>query len=255
MIFESIALGLLTRLILTHLFISVYTLRTCLVSLQSLLSTPEPNDPQDAEVAKHYLTSRESFDKTAAYWTQVSPQFFRSALFVRGSEDAERRGISMGRRCAGVRERESSDSISRWRERRRRCSNERSTESGTGGPGLERRASVSPDAGRLAARKERVLTVFVLHYRFTDMGFESTRVLEVLQVRQEPAAEGQTLKLTFNRISVSQLPWNKSTTNWRRRSHRETGVLSGFRRQSCSKINRNFCRSRSVVSSLVRTEL
>ncbi|CEQ40134.1 SPOSA6832_01707, partial [Sporobolomyces salmonicolor] len=28
----------------------VFTLRTCLVSLQSLLSTPEPNDPQDAEV-------------------------------------------------------------------------------------------------------------------------------------------------------------------------------------------------------------
>ncbi|KAK4048464.1 Ubiquitin-conjugating enzyme E2 1 [Microbotryomycetes sp. JL221] len=49
----------------------VYTLRTCLVSLQSLLSTPEPNDPQDAEVAKHYLTDRQSFDQTAKYWTQV----------------------------------------------------------------------------------------------------------------------------------------------------------------------------------------
>ncbi|SGY25670.1 BQ5605_C018g08654 [Microbotryum silenes-dioicae] len=49
----------------------VYTLRTCLVSLQSLLSTPEPNDPQDAEVAKHYLSSRTSFDSTAQYWTQV----------------------------------------------------------------------------------------------------------------------------------------------------------------------------------------
>ncbi|KAK4049815.1 Ubiquitin-conjugating enzyme E2 1 [Microbotryomycetes sp. JL201] len=44
---------------------------TCLVSLQSLLSTPEPNDPQDAEVAKHYLADRDGFDKTAAYWTQV----------------------------------------------------------------------------------------------------------------------------------------------------------------------------------------
>ncbi|KAM0790274.1 hypothetical protein ACM66B_005578 [Microbotryomycetes sp. NB124-2] len=49
----------------------VYTLRTCLVSLQSLLSTPEPNDPQDAEVAKHYLTDRKGFDETAAYWTKV----------------------------------------------------------------------------------------------------------------------------------------------------------------------------------------
>ncbi|GAA5883493.1 hypothetical protein JCM1840_003194 [Sporobolomyces johnsonii] len=49
----------------------VFTLRTCLVSLQSLLSTPEPNDPQDAEVAKHYLTNREGFESTARYWTEV----------------------------------------------------------------------------------------------------------------------------------------------------------------------------------------
>ncbi|GAA5866917.1 hypothetical protein JCM8547_003916 [Rhodosporidiobolus lusitaniae] len=48
----------------------VFTLRTCLVSLQSLLSTPEPNDPQDAEVAKHYLTDRKSFEETAKFWTE-----------------------------------------------------------------------------------------------------------------------------------------------------------------------------------------
>ena len=39
-----------------------------LISLQSLLCSPEPNDPQDAEVAKHYMTSRASFDETARYW-------------------------------------------------------------------------------------------------------------------------------------------------------------------------------------------
>ncbi|GAA5977504.1 hypothetical protein JCM10908_004997 [Rhodotorula pacifica] len=49
----------------------VFTLRTCLVSLQSLLSTPEPSDPQDAEVAKHFLTDREGFESTARYWTEV----------------------------------------------------------------------------------------------------------------------------------------------------------------------------------------
>ncbi|GAA6017123.1 hypothetical protein JCM10207_002542 [Rhodosporidiobolus poonsookiae] len=49
----------------------VFTLRTCLVSLQSLLSTPEPNDPQDAEVAKHYLTDRKGFEETAKFWTEV----------------------------------------------------------------------------------------------------------------------------------------------------------------------------------------
>ncbi|KAF7325555.1 Ubiquitin-conjugating enzyme E2 1 [Mycena kentingensis (nom. inval.)] len=32
---------------------------------------PEPSDPQDAEVAKHYTTSRRSFEETARYWTQT----------------------------------------------------------------------------------------------------------------------------------------------------------------------------------------
>ncbi|GAA5902797.1 uncharacterized protein JCM6883_007247 [Sporobolomyces salmoneus] len=49
----------------------VYTLRTCLVSLQSLLSTPEPSDPQDAQVANHYLKDREGFEETAKFWTEV----------------------------------------------------------------------------------------------------------------------------------------------------------------------------------------
>jgi len=47
------------------------TLRSTLISIQSLLSSPEPNDPQDAEVANHYLTSKQSFDDTARYWTQI----------------------------------------------------------------------------------------------------------------------------------------------------------------------------------------
>ena len=42
-----------------------------MISLQSLLCSPEPNDPQDAEVAKHYTTSKRSFDETAAYWTHI----------------------------------------------------------------------------------------------------------------------------------------------------------------------------------------
>ncbi|KWU42178.1 hypothetical protein RHOSPDRAFT_21669, partial [Rhodotorula sp. JG-1b] len=58
----------------------VFTLRTCLVSLQSLLSTPEPSDPQDAEVAKHYLTDRQGFESTARYWTEASNSFFLLAF-------------------------------------------------------------------------------------------------------------------------------------------------------------------------------
>ncbi|KAG8869541.1 hypothetical protein FRB97_001052 [Tulasnella sp. 331] len=49
----------------------VLTLKSTLISLQSLLCSPEPNDPQDAEVAKHYTTSRASFNETARYWTQA----------------------------------------------------------------------------------------------------------------------------------------------------------------------------------------
>jgi ubiquitin-conjugating enzyme (huntingtin interacting protein 2) len=47
----------------------VLTLRSTLVSLQSLLCSPEPKDPQDAEVAKHYLSDRKGFESTARYWT------------------------------------------------------------------------------------------------------------------------------------------------------------------------------------------
>jgi ubiquitin-conjugating enzyme (huntingtin interacting protein 2) len=47
------------------------TIKTALLSLQALLSTPEPRDPQDAEVAKQYLASREVFDSTARFWTET----------------------------------------------------------------------------------------------------------------------------------------------------------------------------------------
>lgn len=41
------------------------TLKTALLSLQALLSSPQPDDPQDAVVARQYLSERETFDKTA----------------------------------------------------------------------------------------------------------------------------------------------------------------------------------------------
>ena len=44
------------------------TLKTALLSLQALLSAPEPNDPQDAEVAKQYLNDYNDFEKTARFW-------------------------------------------------------------------------------------------------------------------------------------------------------------------------------------------
>jgi ubiquitin-conjugating enzyme (huntingtin interacting protein 2) len=33
------------------------------------MCSPEPSDPQDAEVAKMYLKNRAEFDRTARYWT------------------------------------------------------------------------------------------------------------------------------------------------------------------------------------------
>jgi ubiquitin-conjugating enzyme (huntingtin interacting protein 2) len=47
------------------------TIKTALLSLQALLSTPEPTDPQDAEVAKMYLGDRALFEKTARFWTEM----------------------------------------------------------------------------------------------------------------------------------------------------------------------------------------
>ncbi|KIY52476.1 hypothetical protein FISHEDRAFT_63819 [Fistulina hepatica ATCC 64428] len=67
----SSASGAICLDILKDAWSPVLTLKSTLISLQSLLCTPEPNDPQDAEVAKHYTTSKRSFDDTAAYWTHI----------------------------------------------------------------------------------------------------------------------------------------------------------------------------------------
>jgi len=57
----------------------VLTLKSTLMSLRSLLCSPEPNDPQDAEVAKVYLSDQAAFQRTAKYWTEI---------YANGSESA-----------------------------------------------------------------------------------------------------------------------------------------------------------------------
>ncbi|RCK57381.1 Ubiquitin-conjugating enzyme E2 1 [Candida viswanathii] len=57
--------------ILKDAWTPILTLKSSLISLQSLLQSPEPNDPQDAEVAKHYLSNKAGFEETAAYWTKI----------------------------------------------------------------------------------------------------------------------------------------------------------------------------------------
>jgi len=67
----SSASGAICLDILKDAWSPVLTLKSTLISLQSLLCSPEPSDPQDAEVAKHYLTSRDSFNETARYWAEI----------------------------------------------------------------------------------------------------------------------------------------------------------------------------------------
>ncbi|KAI0872527.1 putative ubiquitin carrier protein [Hypoxylon argillaceum] len=46
----------------------VLTIKSTLLSLQSLLESPEPKDPQDAEVAKMMINDPEGFNKKAHEW-------------------------------------------------------------------------------------------------------------------------------------------------------------------------------------------
>lgn len=57
--------------ILKDAWTPILTLKSSLISLQSLLQSPEPTDPQDAQVAKLYLTDPKKFAETAANWTKI----------------------------------------------------------------------------------------------------------------------------------------------------------------------------------------
>lgn len=41
-----------------------------MLSLQALLQSPEPKDPQDAEVAKVFMNNPTEFERTAREWTK-----------------------------------------------------------------------------------------------------------------------------------------------------------------------------------------
>ena len=53
------------------------------------MCSPEPGDPQDAEVAKMYTTDRKKFEKTAKFWTD-------SYASATSKEDAITRVCEMG---------------------------------------------------------------------------------------------------------------------------------------------------------------
>lgn len=69
------------------------TIRTALLSIQAMLSAPEPDDPQDAEVAEQYKKNRELFNQTAKYWTET---FAQEAAQKSGMEEKITNLVNMG---------------------------------------------------------------------------------------------------------------------------------------------------------------
>ncbi|GMT18886.1 hypothetical protein PFISCL1PPCAC_10183, partial [Pristionchus fissidentatus] len=61
--------GLICLDILKDQWAASLTLRTVLLSVQSLLALPEPKDPQDAVVAKQKMSEPKLFEKTSRFWT------------------------------------------------------------------------------------------------------------------------------------------------------------------------------------------
>ncbi|XP_063237425.1 ubiquitin-conjugating enzyme E2-22 kDa [Bacillus rossius redtenbacheri] len=57
--------------ILKDQWAAAMTLRTVLLSLQALMAAAEPDDPQDAVVAKQFKESPDMFRQTACHWTAV----------------------------------------------------------------------------------------------------------------------------------------------------------------------------------------
>ena len=73
------------------------TIKTALLSLQALLCSPEPNDPQDAEVAKMYKEDRKQFEQTGesificfTKETNFNTYFLFLTRFLIGSEILDR---------------------------------------------------------------------------------------------------------------------------------------------------------------------
>lgn len=63
-----------------------YTMKAVLLSIQSLLLNPEPNDPQDAAPARQMKRAKKKFHSTAQFWTLVHAQGLSSQEVLANEE-------------------------------------------------------------------------------------------------------------------------------------------------------------------------
>merc|ERR1712183_908442 len=82
--------------ILKDAWAAALTLRTVMLSLQALMSAPEPDDPQDAVVAKQYKSSRANFKRTAEYWAHKYAGAKPQLSSVASCDDQLTRMVVMG---------------------------------------------------------------------------------------------------------------------------------------------------------------
>lgn len=79
--------------ILKDQWAAAMTLRTVLLSLQALLAAAEPDDPQDAVVAKQFKENPKIFFQTARHWTNI---YAGGPVRETGLEDKVLQARSMG---------------------------------------------------------------------------------------------------------------------------------------------------------------
>lgn len=70
----------------------ILTLKSSLLSLQSLLQSPQPDDPQDAVVAQVLINDPKKFNETARHWTLIYAESDNNLLNKKNDGNNKTRG-------------------------------------------------------------------------------------------------------------------------------------------------------------------